>query len=92
MVNNLDADLLLINGKIVTMDQDDLLAEAVAVKYGKILKVSNTEEVLNYQGKDTKIIDLNGKTVVPGFIDSHCHMISVGALNLLRNVTLLDGI
>ncbi|MCK4582252.1 amidohydrolase family protein, partial [Candidatus Bathyarchaeota archaeon] len=72
----MQADLVLVNGKVVTMDPAESIAEAVAVKYNRIEKVGTTAEVLELKGDDTEVIDLGGRTVVPGFIDSHCHMIS----------------
>jgi predicted amidohydrolase YtcJ len=72
-------DTALINGKIVTMDEGESIAEAVAFKFGRILKVGTNKEINGLIDEDTKIIDLKGKTVIPGLIDSHCHMMSVGA-------------
>jgi predicted amidohydrolase YtcJ len=79
----MEADLVLINGKIVTMDREESIAEAVAVKYGRFLKVGGNGEVDRLRGAGTEVIDLKGRTVVPGFIDSHCHMMSVGASRML---------
>ena len=73
------ADTALINGKIVTMDEGETIAEATAIKYGRFLKVGTTAEVEKLIDEDTKVIDLKGKTVVPGLIDSHCHMMDEGA-------------
>ncbi len=78
------ANLVLVNGKVVTMDAAESIAEAVAVKYNRIEKVGTTAEVLELKGDDTEVIDLGGRTVVPGFIDSHCHMISTGARRMLN--------
>ena len=78
------ADLVLVNGKIVTMDKNMSIKEAVAVKYGKLVKIGYNDEVEALRGVDTKVIDLEGKTVVPGLIDSHCHMMSVGASRMLN--------
>ncbi|TRO55352.1 amidohydrolase, partial [Candidatus Bathyarchaeota archaeon] len=75
----MQADTVLVNGKIVTMDEKESIAEAVAIKYGRFLKVGKTAEVEKLIGENTKVIDLKGKTVIPGLIDSHCHMMSVGA-------------
>jgi predicted amidohydrolase YtcJ len=83
-VIELKADLVLINGKIVTMDKDSSIKEAVAVKYGKLEKVGNNNEIKQLIDDSTEVIDLKGKTVVPGLIDSHCHMISVGASRMLN--------
>lgn len=60
-------------GNIITMDEKNPLAEAVAVKEGKILAVGTYEEVMNFQEGDAELIDLNGKTMMPGFIEPHCH-------------------
>jgi len=72
------ADLLLINGKIVTVDPDFSILEAVAVKDGKILAVGTTSEMKNWKGSGTEMIDLAGKMVLPGLIDSHLHMVGTG--------------
>jgi hypothetical protein len=77
------ADLVLYDGKIVTMDGEESLAEAVAVKFGKILSVGSNEEIKELVGEGTKEIDLEGRTVIPGLIDSHCHMTATGARKLI---------
>ena len=56
------ADLVLVNGKIVTMDPEESTREAVAVKFGRILTVGSTEEVEGLIGEETKVIDLEGRT------------------------------
>jgi predicted amidohydrolase YtcJ len=78
------ADLILKNGKIVTMDKKGSIAEAVAVKYGKIIEVGFNDDVEGYASSGTKVIDLKGRTVTPGLIDSHCHMTSTGARKVLQ--------
>jgi predicted amidohydrolase YtcJ len=77
------ADMVLVNGKIVTMDSQESITEAVAVKYGRLLTVGSNEEIQGLVGEDTKVIDLKGRTVIPGLIDSHCHMMNVGAGRLI---------
>ena len=72
------ADLLLINGKIVTVDPDFSIHEAVAVKDGKVLAVGTTSEMKTWKRSGTEIIDLEGKIVLPGLIDSHLHMVGTG--------------
>ena len=74
------ADTAYINGKIVTMDPTESIVEAVAVKYGRFLKVGSNTEINELINEDTAVVDLGGKTVIPGLIDSHCHMMDVGAL------------
>ena len=81
------ADLVLLNGKIVTVDENESIAEAVAVKFGKILAVGTRDEIKGLIGQDTRIIDLKGRTAIPGLIDSHCHITStaismIGVLDL----------
>ena len=68
-----EADLILHRGKIVTVDAKFSIAEAVAVESGRILKVGSDREILQLKGPDTKTVDLGGKTVLPGLMDSHVH-------------------
>jgi len=77
------ADLVLVNGKIVTMDAEESIREAVAVKFGRILAVGSSEEVKGLVGIETKVIDLEGRTVIPGLIDSHGHFVRTGATRML---------
>jgi predicted amidohydrolase YtcJ len=72
------ADLLLINGKIVTLDAAASVKEALAIEAGKISATGTTEELRKLAGSSTKIIDLGGRTVIPGLIDSHIHAIRAG--------------
>ena len=73
MGNSDSIDLALVNGKIVTVNEGNELAEAVAVREGKIVGVGRTDEIEGLVGDDTKVVDLQGKTVTPGFVESHCH-------------------
>ncbi len=73
------ADLILINGKIITVDEAFSNVEAVAVKNGMFLATGSTKEMKKFKGETTEIIDLDGKTVLPGLYDSHLHMVSTGA-------------
>jgi predicted amidohydrolase YtcJ len=68
------ADLVLMDGNIITMNSSQPSAEAVAVTKDRIVKVGTNEEINSWIGKDTKIINLQGRTVVPGLIDSHIHV------------------
>ncbi|MDH7604301.1 MAG: amidohydrolase [Melioribacter sp.] len=72
------ADLVLLNGNVVTMDDSNMYAEAVAIKGNKILSVGSAEEVEKLIGDSTEVIDLDGKFVMPGFIESHAHLIGLG--------------
>ena len=68
-----DADLVLHHGKIVTVDEKFTIAEGLAVKGDRILAVGMSAEVLKLAGPKTEKIDLAGKTVLPGLMDSHVH-------------------
>jgi len=72
------ADVVYTNGKIYTVNEAQSWAEAVAVKDGKILAVGLEAEVLKTVGESTKKRDLGGKTMLPGFVDSHGHTYMVG--------------
>ncbi|MGL4821206.1 MAG: amidohydrolase [Bacilli bacterium] len=68
------ADQVYTNGSFYTMDNDGNVAEALAVKDGKIIFTGSSEDSAAYVGKKTETIDLEGQTVVPGFVDSHTHV------------------
>lgn len=68
-----EADVIYFNGKIVTIDPAGSIVSGVAVKDGKILNVGGTDEMKKLAGPLTKMVDLGGKTVIPGLIDAHCH-------------------
>ncbi len=68
------AQLVMTNGKIITVDPSNTIAQAVAVKNRKILDVGENKKILRYIGNGTRVIDLKGKTVTPGLVDSHAHL------------------
>src|SRR5882757_2115892 len=70
-----DADTVLLNGKIVTLSAGSANAEALAVRDGKILAVGRSYEIRRHAVAGTRVIDLAGRTVIPGLIDSHMHAI-----------------
>ena len=67
------ADTVLYNGKILTADDQFTIVEAVAIRDGEFLARGTTSDILRVAGPETRRIDLEGKTVVPGFIESHAH-------------------
>jgi len=72
------AEVALIDGKIITVDNKDTVAEAIAIRNGRILSVSTTEDVEKLIVAETRVIDLKGKTVTPGFVDCHHHHTTYG--------------
>ena len=66
-------DLILINGKIITVDAKDSIAQALAIHNGKIAAVGGNDQIRKLARKDAQVIDLHGRTATPGLIDSHCH-------------------
>jgi predicted amidohydrolase YtcJ len=68
-------DTALVNGKIITLDGRSSTAEALAVHDGKIVAVGHSADIRNLAGPATRIVDLGGRTVIPGLIDSHMHAI-----------------
>lgn len=76
------ADIVFTNGEVLTVDQNDSIAEAVAVKDHIIVAVGKNDEIEHYIGEETRVIDLEGKSLLPGFIDPHLHLTIYGT-NLL---------
>ncbi|MFE4351293.1 amidohydrolase [Peribacillus butanolivorans] len=78
----MQADIVFINGEVITVDQKNKVVEAVAVKGNRISAVGSNREVKGFIGEETKVIDLQGKTLLPGFIDAHIHLILYGVNQL----------
>ena len=74
------ADLLIQGGKIYTLDEEQPWVEAVAVRNGEIVFVGSNKEAQNWLGKGSQLQDLQGKMLLPGFIDSHAHPVMGGGL------------
>lgn len=71
-------DMAFINGQVVTVNEKDEICEAVGIKKNKIVYVGSNEEIKQLLTPETKVIDLGGRTMCPGFIDSHFHSILGG--------------
>src|ERR1700719_1781055 len=72
------ADLVLQNGRIVTVDDTAPEAQALASSGGKIVFVGSDAEVRKYVGASTKVIDLQGHLAIPGFVEGHGHFTAIG--------------
>jgi len=89
------ADLVLRNGRIVTLDDDVPQAQALASKGGRILAVGGNDEISKHVGAGTQVIDLKGSLAIPGFIEGHGHFTGIGDAKLqldLMNVRNWDEI
>ncbi|MEK5391382.1 amidohydrolase [Margalitia sp. FSL K6-0131] len=76
------ANVVFINGEVVTVDEKNRIAECVAVKNNRIIGVGSMEEIREFISEETNVIDLEGKSLLPGFIDAHLHLTIYGT-NLL---------
>lgn len=85
------ADKILSNGLIHTLDAEQARAEAVAIRDGRILAVGADEEILRHEGDGTRVVDLEGATVYPGFADSHVHLDGIGERELALDLAGLDS-
>jgi len=80
------ADLVLKNGKIITVDESKPEAQALAVRGDLVVAVGSDKDIEPYIGDATQVIDLGGKLAIPGFIDSHAHFTSIGRAKMQLNL------
>ena len=73
------ADLVLLNGKVLTVDAAFSEARAFAIRDGRFIKVGTDADVRGYVGPSTRVIDAHGRTVIPGLIDTHVHALTVAS-------------
>ena len=78
-MGNSAADLVIVNGKVITVNQNFEIASAVAVKDGRIVAVGDNDDVKALTTPATEVIDLDGRTMLPGINDSHMHAPFFGA-------------
>ncbi|MGA8857763.1 MAG: amidohydrolase family protein, partial [Candidatus Bathyarchaeia archaeon] len=83
---SLNPSLVFLSGNVLTMDAARPKAEAIAVTADRIVAVGSNLQIKSLAGLDTKVLDLNGATVLPGFTDCHIHLIEYGLS--LRNIDL----
>lgn len=84
--NDLCADLAFFNGKVFTFDAEDSIVQAVSTRNGRIFRVGSDDYVRESTGSRTRIVDLDGKTMLPGLIDSHMHPGGSWGAYLVRGV------
>jgi predicted amidohydrolase YtcJ len=75
---SLQVDLILTGASVVTVNPDFTVAQGVAIRDGIIIGVGSDREVLAFRGPETRVLDLEGMTVLPGLIDSHIHFLTLG--------------
>src|SRR5215468_12793594 len=78
------ADTILLNGKIVTVDDRFSIAESLAIRGGRVVAVGSAADAERLKGPQTRIIDLNRRTVIPGLIDNHAHWVRAAEHDELR--------
>ncbi len=87
-----DADLILHHGKVLTVDQQFSIAQAVAIREGRIVQVGDNDAVLKLKSAQTKLIDLAGRTVTPGLIDSHTHPTGASVTEFDHEIPAMESI
>ena len=78
---------LYFNGTIITVNENQPTVEAVLIENGKIIKVGSKDEVFELKDSETELVDLEGKTMLPGFIDSHSHITAVAQTLMIVNLS-----
>ena len=81
------ADLVLTNGRIVTVEDSQPEVQALAARNGRIVALGTSEEIKKYVGPSTNVIDLRGQLAIPGFIESHGHFTGVGDMKMELDLT-----
>jgi predicted amidohydrolase YtcJ len=81
------ADLIVTNARIYTVDENRPMVDAMAIRDGRVVATGPARGVMTMRGPNTRVLDLNGRTVIPGMIDAHVHLLNLG--NSLRNVDLV---
>ncbi|MEZ4702632.1 MAG: amidohydrolase [Rhodothermales bacterium] len=81
------ADLVLTNGRIVTVDSLLPEAQALAVRGDRILALGSSDDMADYIGEDTEVIDLAGRLAIPGFIEGHGHFLGIGQAKMILDLT-----
>ena len=78
------ADVIVVGGKVITVDDVSTIAEAAAIRGGRFVAVGTTQDIRRLAGPNTRVIDAGGRTVIPGLIDSHVHALGVAAAEMTQ--------
>ena len=89
--NHPQADLVLRNGTVISVDSRKSQYQALAIKQGKVLALGSDEEIAQYVGANTQIIELGGRTAIPGLIEGHGHFLSLGRAQQILDLTQAQG-
>ncbi|WP_423930348.1 amidohydrolase [Candidatus Palauibacter sp.] len=84
------AELVLTNGKIATLDGQDAVVSALAARDGRIAALGADDEVADWVGEGTRVIDLGGRLAIPGFIEGHGHFMGLGNAQMILDLTTAD--
>ncbi|WP_123621607.1 amidohydrolase [Halorubrum sp. CSM-61] len=85
------ADRLFVNGEVHTLATPDETREAVAVRDGRVVRLGRSHEVRFLEGVDTEVIDLDGRVLIPGFVDAHTHLTTVGRYLVHADLSVADS-
>ena len=80
-------DLIFFGGHIVTMDDENPSIEAVAIHNGKISSIGKKNDIMKLRSWKTKVVNLRGNTLMPGFIEAHCHPIATAVLSQVVDIS-----
>jgi hypothetical protein len=72
------ADTILVDARIATLDERESFQSALAMKNGRFVAVGDERDIMGYRNAETRVIDVSGRTVIPGLVDSHTHFIREG--------------
>jgi predicted amidohydrolase YtcJ len=86
------ADLILHNGKIVTVDAGFAIGQALAVREGKIIRVGSDSEVLALKGSRAEVVNLEGRTVIPGLVDCHAHPLAASLVEFDHTIPEMETV
>ncbi len=85
-VNSLVRNAVMINAKVITMDAEHSVFEAIAIKDGKVIGCGSKDEMVSNADPDAEIIDCQGRVILPGFIEPHMHFLPIASIGRFEDV------